>query len=221
MQTLFKAATANAPAVVFFDEIDYLTRSRTEEESSFDRRIKNQLLSLFSELVSNSSVLLMGATNRPWQIDSAFLSRFQQRLFIDLPDNEVKLKMLELGLEHDTFKLTKEDRGILNQLLGSSEFSGRDIEAALAKVRFEKLRQLKKSSCFAPAQAEGLWEPCSSSHPLAKHQPFKDWSIETLVPSPITFADLSATLSKMKVVTTVEERRKHQDWAKAFGTVES
>ncbi|KAL8832090.1 MAG: hypothetical protein Q9191_000469, partial [Dirinaria sp. TL-2023a] len=198
LQALFKVATVNAPAVVFFDKVDYLTRSRTDDESSFDRRSKNQLLSLFSDFGKGTSVFLMGATNRPWQIDSAFLSRFQQRIFLDLPDDEAKLRMLEHGFQGDSFRFCEDELAAIKHLLGSSECSGRDIEAAMAKLRFDKLRQLRKSSFFAPSGAQGLWEPCASDHPLAKHQPFADWPVEQLVPSTITYTELSGAFGRLK-----------------------
>ena len=135
MQTLFRVAKAKSPAIMFFDEIDHLTETRAGEDSSFERRSKNHLLTLFGLLSRDSSVLIMGATNRLWDIDSAFLSRFQQRIFFGLPDSTVKLEILIKDLEDDRHTLEKGDHGALEQLLRQKAVSGRDIAAALGRVR--------------------------------------------------------------------------------------
>lgn len=221
LQALFEVATANSPALLIFDEVDYLTRSRTEEESSFDRRSKNQLLSLFSDLDRSTSVILMGQSNRLWQIDSAFLSRFQQRIFLYLPNDEAKLRMLEMGLQEDSFRFSQDEMSSIKELVASSEYLGRDIEAAMTKSRFDKLRQLRKSSCFAPPGAKELWEPCASDHPHALHQPFAAWKVEQMIPSAITCTELSNVFRRLKLASSSEDRRKHQNWAKSFGTFDA
>ena len=217
MQVLFTVAKANTPTVLFFDEVDYLTRIQTGDESNFDRRAKNQLLELFSKLSKDTSVLLMGATNRPWDIDSAFLSRFQQRLFLDLPDDDEKLQMVVRGLEEDRLVLGEGDNEALTLLLGQLTCSGRDIEAALGTLRYTMLRRLKRCSVFAPVGDSGLWEPCLPSHPMAKRQPFKEWPVQELLPSPITYADLKAALTQVKPSTTDGELERHKKWAAERG----
>lgn len=210
MQSLFTVAKANAPAILFFDEVDYLTRARSTDEASFDRRTKNQLLGLFSKLAKDTSVLIMGATNRPWDVDSAFLSRFQEKAFFDLPNHDAKRRMLARALCKDRHMLAERDFEALAGVEGYTAWSGRDIEAALGKLRFVKFKELMRSSVFAPVGGSGQWEPCLPSHPLAKRQPFKEWVVTDLVPSAITAANLIAVLSKIVPSTTDEELSHHR-----------
>lgn len=218
MRSLFTVAKANSPAILFFDEVDYLIPTRSTDEASFDRRAKNQLLGLFSKLAKDASVLIMGATNRPWDVDSAFLGRFQQRAFFDLPSHDAKRRMLVRALHKDRHVLAERDFEALAQVEGYTAWSGRDIEAGLGKLRFAKLKELMRSSVFAPVGGSDQWEPCLPSHPLAKRQPFKEWVVTDLVPSAITKANLISVLNKIMPSTTDEELSQHRAWAHKHDT---
>lgn len=81
MQALCDLAKKNLPCIIFFDEIDGLTRQRESEESSFDRRTKDQLLESFNVFVQEPSIFIIGASKRPCDIDPALVSRFQSKIY--------------------------------------------------------------------------------------------------------------------------------------------
>ena len=85
IKALADVAKKHKPSIVFIDEIDSLTRQRQSSESSFDRRSKNSLLEMFNEISHEPSIFIIGATNRPWDLDPAFLSRFQHKVYLGLP----------------------------------------------------------------------------------------------------------------------------------------
>merc|ERR1712076_197930 len=74
-------------SIIFIDEIDSLCGSRSEGESDSSRRIKTEFL-VQMQGVGNSmdGVLVLGATNVPWELDNAIRRRFQKRIYISLPD---------------------------------------------------------------------------------------------------------------------------------------
>ena len=148
MHTLFKVAKIRAPSIIFIDEIDYLTRMRQQGEDSYDRRVKNQLLELFNVLGKDTSILLIGATNRPWDLDSAFLSRFPQRLFFDLPLEDESVAIISESINGERHDLTSADLYALAR--SSKGYSGRDINAAIAKMRLQLFREVVHSEHFAP-----------------------------------------------------------------------
>ena len=74
--------------VIFIDELDGLCRKRVSTEEDYTRRIKTELLRQI-ENATNRSVFLLGATNCPWELDSAFLRRFQKRAYVPLPDRSL------------------------------------------------------------------------------------------------------------------------------------
>ena len=78
---------------------------------------------------SSEGVLVIGATNLPWDLDAAILSRFQKKIYIPLPDEQTRRAMLELHLEKTRHDLEAEH---LEYLARHTElFSARDLEAMI------------------------------------------------------------------------------------------
>ena len=75
------------PSMIVIDEVDSLCGKRTEGENESSRRIKTEFLVQMDGCGNNQEgVLVMGATNTPWELDDAFRRRFQKRIYIHLPD---------------------------------------------------------------------------------------------------------------------------------------
>ena len=94
MKTLFAIARMKAPSVIFFDEIDSMLTKRSSNENEASRRLKTEFLVQVDGCGANSkqgSVLIIGATNRPFDLDEAALRRLTKRVYIDLPDLEARL----------------------------------------------------------------------------------------------------------------------------------
>lgn len=71
--------------VIFIDELDGLCRKRVSTEEEHVRRIKTEMLRQIENAI-DSHIFLLCATNCPWELDSAFLRRFQKRVYVPLPD---------------------------------------------------------------------------------------------------------------------------------------
>lgn len=98
LSRLLQAARRHPVAVVFLDEVDGLLPRRTSGSSAVDNRMVTQFLSEvggFRE--EEGSLLILGATNKPWEIDEAVFrtGRFDEKLYIGLPDKAARLGMLE------------------------------------------------------------------------------------------------------------------------------
>lgn len=88
---LFEIARKNSPCIIFFDEMDGLFTSRNLIIDNNDRLLKTTLLSNMDGLITNKDVLLIGATNRLYDIDDAIIRRFRMQIKIDLPTkNDIK-----------------------------------------------------------------------------------------------------------------------------------
>jgi vacuolar protein-sorting-associated protein 4 len=75
--------------VIFIDEIDSICRKRSSREEEYTRRIKTELLRQMEGADNQKrteKIFVLCATNCPWELDSAFLRRFQKRIYIPLPD---------------------------------------------------------------------------------------------------------------------------------------
>jgi len=114
------------PAIVFVDELDSLMGAHTNEVGG-EIRVRNQFLKEMDGIVDKGKALhvyVIGATNKPWDLDWAFIRRFQKRILVPLADNATRLNMLKLYSSN----LQIDPNVDLNELARISEgFSGSDI----------------------------------------------------------------------------------------------
>lgn len=98
---LFEQARANKPCVMFFDELDALAYSRSKSNSSSARTVVNEFLAQLDGFEhDNAEVLILAATNMPWDVDSAMKrpGRFTKQIFVPPPDEEARRAMLDMKL---------------------------------------------------------------------------------------------------------------------------
>ena len=129
---LFDAARSEADegfAVVFIDEVESLCLPRGEgSESGAERRVLSTILSELDGLADKGEdrfVLTIAATNAPWDLDDAVLSRFQKRIYIPLPDDKARRSILEILILKEGHAL---DYALDDIIRRTEWFSGRDLE---------------------------------------------------------------------------------------------
>uniref|UniRef100_A0A0N5BZI4 microtubule-severing ATPase n=1 Tax=Strongyloides papillosus TaxID=174720 RepID=A0A0N5BZI4_STREA len=101
--TLFAMARNAKSAVIFIDEIDSILCERSNSDSEVGRRMKTQFLIQFDGCTTdkNDRVLVIAATNRPFELDEAVIRRFPKRIFIDLPDEDARMNFIKNTLEQN------------------------------------------------------------------------------------------------------------------------
>lgn len=166
---IFEVARDHAPCVLFFDEIDALGASRSDMRQSSGRHLINQFLQELDGMDNNNEgVLILGATNTPWHLDSAFRrpGRFDRIIFVPPPDLEARASIIQLKLKGKP--LGDIDYSALAKK--TSEFSGADLEAIIDIAIEEKL-----SSSFA----DGIPKPIETKdllNAVKKHNAStKEW----------------------------------------------
>ena len=121
-----KSSNEGKPAIVFVDELDSLM-GQHQNEVGGEIRVRNQFLKEMDGIFDkgkNIHVYVIGATNKPWDLDWAFIRRFQKRILVPLPDHHTRLMMLKLY----TSSLQIAQDVDLHELARLSEgFSGSDI----------------------------------------------------------------------------------------------
>lgn len=101
VSALFRVARKMSPSVIFMDEIEALAISRTENANSANLQVVSTMLAELDGLdfkEENQFVLSIGATNVPWMLDAGILRRFPKRIYVPLPDLELRKAIFEIHL---------------------------------------------------------------------------------------------------------------------------
>lgn len=129
IKKLFDAAAAEPRSIIFIDEIEALVPARRDEGSSVMQRVVPQILQGVEgfDKKAGRPILLMGATNVPWQLDPAMLrpGRFDEKVYIPLPDLPARRKMLDIHLSKRPVAPDVDLDALAAKLDG---FSGADIK---------------------------------------------------------------------------------------------
>lgn len=137
-------ANEHVPVLLFIDEIDSLIGTRNSEVGG-EVRVKNQLLTEMDGLNFKSKdiqVYVIGATNKPWSLESSFLRRFQKRIYVSLPDLASRTNLFD----QYTSLLRKEKTLRSEELAKISEgYSASDIKDICQSAQLRVVNELFES----------------------------------------------------------------------------
>ncbi|KAJ5138542.1 uncharacterized protein N7515_003390 [Penicillium bovifimosum] len=204
VRALFGLAKALAPSIIFVDEIDSLLSARSSgSEHEASRRSKTEFLVQWSDLQraaagreqtsrekkegDASRVLVLAATNLPWDIDEAARRRFVRRQYIPLPEQHVREQQLRKLISHQHHELSDADIQVLVQV--TEGFSGSDITALAKDAAMGPLRNLGEALLHTPMD-----------------------QIRAII-----FQDFEASLYSIRPSVSPDGLRKYEEWAKEFG----
>ncbi|OQD91109.1 hypothetical protein PENANT_c001G09362 [Penicillium antarcticum] len=204
VRALFGLAKALAPSIIFVDEIDSLLSARSSgSEHEASRRSKTEFLVQWSDLQraaagreqtsrekkegDPSRVLVLAATNMPWDIDEAARRRFVRRQYIPLPEHHVREQQIRRLLSHQHHELGDEDIQVLVHV--TEGFSGSDITALAKDAAMGPLRNLGEALLHTPMD-----------------------QIRAII-----FQDFEASLYSIRPSVSPDGLKKYEDWAKEFG----
>jgi transitional endoplasmic reticulum ATPase len=139
LRQVFEEAQANAPSIIFIDELDSIAPSR-EESGEVERRVVAQLLTLMDGLESRQNVVVIGATNRPEAIDEALRrpGRFDREIVVGVPDFEGRREILNI---HTRGMPLAEDVGLEELARTTYGFVGADLGALAREAAISALRR--------------------------------------------------------------------------------
>ncbi|ALC48833.1 CG10793 [Drosophila busckii] len=167
LRVLFHMAARQAPAVIFFDEIESLTSKRdraTDHESS--KRFKNELLQLLDGMEHQlNGVFVLASTNLPWDIDEAFLRRFEKKLLVQLPTAAERCSLIKRLLGSVLSLQTRQ----LEQLVRLSEhFTGDEIRLACKEISMQRMRCATRATRDAGTTKESEEASCERAFKQVK-----------------------------------------------------
>ncbi|MGP6206816.1 ATP-binding protein [Cuniculiplasma sp. SKW3] len=141
VSTLYDVARERSPSVVFLDEIESLVRKRDDGSKNSGSILQQFLGQLDGFGTGDQFVMTVAATNVPWDLDQAILSRFEKKIFIGLPDQETREKILRINTEMKGYRV----RADLSKIAASTNgFSGRDLYYACSEAIRNMLRRTNK-----------------------------------------------------------------------------
>ncbi|EDO47200.1 predicted protein [Nematostella vectensis] len=197
VRILFEMARFYAPSTIFVDEIDSIcSRRGSDSEHEASRRVKSELLVQMDGVGGSSDdgetkqVMVLAATNFPWDLDEALRRRLEKRIYIPLPTAEGRLELLKINLRGVQMSEDVILEEVANKMDG---YSGADItnvcrDASMMAMRRrikgltpEEIRNLPKEELDLPVNQEDFdmaLKKVSKSVSDADIKKYVDWMTE-------------------------------------------
>lgn len=141
-KALFSFANRLSPVIIFVDEVDSLLGARGGSfEHEATRRMRNEFMAAWDGLRSkdNQRILILGATNRPFDLDDAVIRRLPRRIYVDLPDAENRMKILKIFLSKESM----DPNFKLEELAYATEgYSGSDLKNLCIAAAYRPVQEL-------------------------------------------------------------------------------
>ncbi|XP_053188947.1 fidgetin-like protein 1 [Scomber japonicus] len=190
VRALFAIARCHQPAVIFIDEIDSLLSQRTDGEHDSSRRIKTEFLVQLdgAATAAEDRILVVGATNRPQEIDEAARRRLAKRLYIPLPEGAARRQIVTNLMAREKNQLREEE---LERVTAASEgFSGADMTQLCREAALGPIRSIQLSD-IATITADQV--------------------------RPILYSDFQEALKTVRPSVSSKDLELYEDWNKTFG----
>lgn len=202
VRILFDMARHYAPSTIFIDEIDSLCGQRGGDgEHEASRRAKSVLLTQMDGVGVDSSkiVMLLGATNHPWDIDEAMRRRLEKRIYIPLPTNEDRISLFKITTKE--LKMSPDvDFDRLSQMLEHHHYSGADISNVVRDASLMTMRRF-----MGNVDRKQVIERAAEISKLLAEQPTK-------------MEDFIAAVRKVPSSINPEQIKKFEEWKAEFET---
>ncbi len=183
-----KSAIEGKPSIVFIDELDSMMGKHSNEVGG-EIRVRNQFLKEMDGIMDKGKslhVYVIGATNKPWDLDWAFIRRFQKRILVPLPDHHTRLMMFKLY----TANLKLAPDVDLHELARLSEgFSGSDIRDVNQSAQLKLIGEFFESGQASDKEAK---------------------------PRPLTMEDFRQILEERKPSVSLDMLALYNRWSEAF-----
>ncbi|XP_037304500.1 katanin p60 ATPase-containing subunit A1 isoform X1 [Pungitius pungitius] len=201
VRLLFEMARFYAPTTIFIDEIDSMcSRRGTSEEHEASRRVKAELLVQMDGVGGASEnedpskmVMVLAATNFPWDIDEALRRRLEKRIYIPLPSTEGRVELLRINLTELELASNVDLDKIAEKLEG---YSGADITNVCRDASLMAMRR----------RIEGLTP-----------EEIRNISRDEMH-MPTTMEDFESALRKVSKSVSATDLEKYEKWIDEFGS---
>jgi vacuolar protein-sorting-associated protein 4 len=201
------------------DEVDSIAGKRSEDEHEASRRLKNQFFQEMEGIKGDSgvNVVVIGATNFPWQLDPAMRRRFEKRVYIPLPSQKDIVYMLKRSLD----KVGHSVKGsqfteIAKKLVG---YSGSDVASFVKQCCMVPLDKTARATHFKQCNVDGDdgWVCCDSNERGAQMVDVSDIGGSNIFPPLVEYQDCIESIANCKPSVGQEDLKKYKSFTKEFG----
>ncbi|CAI0546422.1 unnamed protein product [Linum tenue] len=162
VRALFTLAAKVSPTIIFVDEVDSMLGQRTRVgEHEAMRKIKNEFMSHWDGLLTKTGerILVLAATNRPFDLDEAIIRRFERRIMVGLPSVENREMILKTLLS----KEKTEDLDFKELAIMTEGFSGSDLKNLCVTAAYRPVRELIQKERLKEKKKKATEEATTSS----------------------------------------------------------
>ncbi|KAJ3333340.1 hypothetical protein HDU76_009143 [Blyttiomyces sp. JEL0837] len=201
VRAIFSLARKLSPCVVFLDEVDAIFGNRRGGDgvNSSKREIINEFMSEWDGVMSNNQgLIIMGATNRPFDLDDAILRRMPRRVAVELPGETERKKILHVHLKDELLDsdVNLEELAKRTKVYSGSDLKNICISAALARVKESVVKEIWNSQLEASRQES---QPSDDTESVLKFaDTIEEWS-QVLPPAKPTGSSVAETASMPSV----------------------
>ncbi|CAO2819141.1 unnamed protein product [Amaranthus hypochondriacus] len=142
VRALFSLAAKVSPTIIFVDEVDSMLGQRTRVgEHEAMRKIKNEFMTHWDGLTTKQGerILVLAATNRPFDLDEAIIRRFERRIMVGLPSTENRENILRTLLSKEKVQEGLDFKEIATMTEG---YSGSDLKNLCTTAAYRPVREL-------------------------------------------------------------------------------
>lgn len=200
VRCLFDLARAYSPSIIFIDEIDALCTTRgAPGEHEASRRVKSEILMQIDGCASRDDeprqhVMVLAATNFPWDIDDALRRRLEKRIYIALPGLEERRELLRINFKDVDVAPDVDFNKLAMRMEG---YSGDDIMNVCRDAAFNGMRRQ------------------TAGRTLDEMRKLQTSQFEV----PVLMEDFYQAVEKISPSVSKADIKKHQGWLKEFGSL--
>ncbi|CAB3230483.1 unnamed protein product [Arctia plantaginis] len=187
---VFSLAVKLQPCIVFIDEIESFLRTRTQHDHEATAMMKTQFMSLWDGLITDPTctVIIMGATNRPQDLDKAIQRRMPATFHVPMPSEQQRERILQLILQSEPITPDIDYKRLASATEG---FSGSDLHELCRQAAVYRVRDLARDEI-----ARELNETEDTTKTKSSNSDSDDEYVDAV--RPITMDDLRLSLTKLK-----------------------
>lgn len=199
LSAVYGVAREKVPSIVFMDEIDGLAVNRSGDASEASKRVLSTLLTEmdgFEDKKSDILLLTLSATNAPWDLDYAILSRFPRRIYVPLPDEKATSAILKIHTEDVGANCNLDNIAIE---CVKKNYSGRDLSTVCQQAIHIMVNNMNPKL-----------------HELAS-LPFEELKKRKLKTRPLSFNDFDEAMKKINSPINEKTLMKYEMWKEEYG----